>query len=553
MHWFLSCLLFSSLCSVLGQLVVLQPRELAAEFLNGRIDGSTAVFGTPYYGERWAGNLVFIDNPGCNAEDYDLPDTVSPVDSNDSSRRLTEDEQRSLRSLQVSDAKEGLRTVVMLRRGICHFVTKVLVAEKKGAIAVVVVDSEGSMSRANDVKKIIMADDGWGDGVKIPSLLIGEVDGVVLIDKLSEGKKVIIELAWTVPKATPVHLDQWMSPAFADTNKFLKEFAPYAKELEHKLDYHPHYVVITLGRDFKEMCTDDSGKFCGWDPDKGMRTTGKEIMEETVRQLCLWETTKQLNTTDAQSGFYSREWWEYVGQFGDECPSKGSVDEDKKASLLLKMTEEKYEDVHTLGGTCSYRLMDKVGADINKAKQCYKHEFNSLLTRELVNKAWSSTAVMINSWRYSGPLEANQLMRTLCTGYETEPAQCKRMSVNRNELIREGILAAEGMEMWSVVLVSVTSVIVGIILAALLYWCCIQHCIRRNMRYSIMEEARRNQKDNNSYDVHQLSNAPTELPSSAPSLASLPNVCGSPIGAAPLGRQFSFEDAGGGRSKEAGN
>eukprot|EP00922_Rhytidocystis_sp_ex-Travisia-forbesii_P003928 GHVS01005700.1.p1 GENE.GHVS01005700.1~~GHVS01005700.1.p1 ORF type:complete len:619 (-),score=101.23 GHVS01005700.1:677-2533(-) len=611
MLWLLLVLVVAVICVsfVNAQLVVIQPADLASEFPNGRIEGSTAVFGTPYYGERVAGNLLFFDKTGCEENDYHFelpkkhqPPPTPPVGTDDGGSARVRRTRRALsannnngdydehlynwtqssRALQGElptpasndsraetkveqevvgrhrGGKEGLRTVVMVRRGDCHFVTKVVVAEKKGATAVVIVDSEGSMTSAMDVKKIIMADDGWGDGVRIPSLLIGEVDGLLLINKLLKGERVIVELAWTVPKATPVQMDQWMSPAFADSNKFLKEFAPYAKSLKHKLDYHPHYVVITLPGDFKEMCTDDTGRFCGWDPDKGGETTGKEVMEETVRQLCLWETTQKLNEADPDSGFYSEQWWSYVEQILTECPHKGNADKDNKASKLLKMTEQEYDDKHTLGEKCSYALMKKVGANINQVEKCYKHEFNSLLTRELVNKAWSSTAVMINSWRYSGPLDAEQLTRTLCTGYEDEPDECKQLfHPSRNELIRQGVVVerGEGMSLWSVVLVSIIAIHLGILLAAIVYWYCLHPHIRNSLRYSIMDEARKNSNQHGGngagmYDIHNSSpGAPTDLPSSSPSLhslSSLPrNVCGSPIRSGePLGRKFSFEEEG---------
>eukprot|EP00922_Rhytidocystis_sp_ex-Travisia-forbesii_P057935 GHVS01085709.1.p1 GENE.GHVS01085709.1~~GHVS01085709.1.p1 ORF type:complete len:591 (+),score=86.08 GHVS01085709.1:201-1973(+) len=574
MQWLALCLLCSSICSVLSQLVVLQPPDLAAEFPNGHIEGSTAVFGTPEYGKRIAGKLLFFDKPGCEEDDYhiDVPELVDDEEGSARRRRLyttgkeegggvsADNLSRRLQGEEGGEQQQqqhraqDLKTVVMVRRGECHFVTKVSIAEKKGATAVIIVDSVGSMTHANDVKKIIMADDGWGDHVVIPSLLIGEIDGLKLINKLNKGERVIVELAWSVPQATTVQMDQWMSPAFTDTNNFLKEFATYAKTLKHKLDYHPHYVVITLGRDFKEMCTDEEGKFCGWDPDKGGRTTGKEIMEETVRQLCLWEITQKLNQTDADSGFYSEEWWSYVERVTDECPHKGSVDKDLKASLLLDMTEQEYDDKHTLSENCSYGLMEKVKANVNQVKKCYAHEFNNLLTRELVNKAWSSTAVMINSWRYSGPLEAEQLSRTLCTGYEKEPEECLSLfHPSRNQLIRDGMLLerVEGMALWSVVLVSVIAIIIGMFLAAILYWYCIHPRIRSSMRYSIMDEVRKNPPNNSSgghlYDVQPKSGASTELPSASQSQSSFSNVCGIAVGAEPVGRQFAYEiESGGG-------
>lgn len=520
-----------------GQLVILEPRSLAKLFHGGKVEGSTAAFGTPYYGKRIAGNLLFFDKTGCDEDDYYF-DVSS--DSGDNNIVLADNPQqrRTRRILQSSDAdpnpnipfhptssssSEGLRTVVMVRRGDCHFVTKVLVAEKKGATAVVIVDSKGSMTEAKHVKKTIMADDGWGDGVVIPSLLIGEKDGILLIDELVKGHQVIVELAWDVPKASPVQIDQWISPAFVDTTAYLKEFAPYALTMKHKIDFRVHYVVITLPGDFKSMCTDKSGRFCGWDPDKGGETTGKDIMEETVRQLCIWEVTQKLDEKDPESGFYSEPWWKYVQALPDRCPHKGDFKHDEELAKKLDMSPEEFKDAHTLGEKCSNQLLVEFGVNVVNVNKCYKHNFEALLTRELLNKAWSSTAIIINNWRYSGPLDAEQVARTVCTGYTEQPEECKKLfHPSRMELIREGLLVEKlkGFETWKVILISIFASLIGIVFAVVLYWYCIHQRIRSSLRYSIMDEMKRNTVNPAAGSTSAYSSSAAVPPASSPYLVS---------------------------------
>eukprot|EP00920_Eleutheroschizon_duboscqi_P018122 GHVT01043319.1.p1 GENE.GHVT01043319.1~~GHVT01043319.1.p1 ORF type:complete len:126 (+),score=5.92 GHVT01043319.1:1089-1466(+) len=85
-----------------------------------------------YYGERLTGKVLFFDTTGCKDDDYHMP---------------------------VANHENGdLPLIAMVRRGDCHFVNKAQVAEKKGAKALLVADTEGSMSTTKDVKKIIMAD-----------------------------------------------------------------------------------------------------------------------------------------------------------------------------------------------------------------------------------------------------------------------------------------------------------------------------------------------------------------------------------------------------------
>lgn len=67
--------------------------------------------------------------------------------------------------------------IAVVERGECTFVTKVRNAERAGASLLVVADNE-----REEVKNVIMGDDGTGTGIRIPSMLIGKEHGALLID-----------------------------------------------------------------------------------------------------------------------------------------------------------------------------------------------------------------------------------------------------------------------------------------------------------------------------------------------------------------------------------
>merc|ERR1719174_2147491 len=61
-----------------AQIRVLSPQSLLQKFAatKGNIVGTTAVFGTPYYGDRVLGRLVYGESAGqahCTDEDYHAP------------------------------------------------------------------------------------------------------------------------------------------------------------------------------------------------------------------------------------------------------------------------------------------------------------------------------------------------------------------------------------------------------------------------------------------------------------------------------------------------
>jgi len=63
-------------------------------------------------------------------------------------------------------------------------VTKVRNIEKAGGSLAVIIDDENE-----DVKHVIMSDDGTGTGIRIPAMIIGKKDGQILKDFLTKEKE----------------------------------------------------------------------------------------------------------------------------------------------------------------------------------------------------------------------------------------------------------------------------------------------------------------------------------------------------------------------------
>jgi len=179
-----------------AQIRVMSPEGLVQVFTGskGRIEGSTATFGAPFYGERILGRLVWGDSihndTHCLEDDYEVPAPDSDL--------VSHGQYQEVRLIHI----------VMVRRGKCSFVTKVKVARQKGAHAVVIIDRENSQLTSTDIRRIIVADDGYGDTVDIPSLLISKEDGEVLVNFAKKtNNQVIVEMAWDVPTKHDVLMD----------------------------------------------------------------------------------------------------------------------------------------------------------------------------------------------------------------------------------------------------------------------------------------------------------------------------------------------------------
>lgn len=395
-----------------GQIRILAPGDLAREFKDtkGNIQGTTATFGAPYYGERLIGQLQWGDSLHgelhCKDDDYTI---VGQGDDNAPSPAQLSNE------MQWSGQK--LINIIMVRRGQCTFVTKVRVAKKKGAHAVIIVDREDSDLNSQTIPNVIMADDGYGDKIDIPSILISKQDGKILLDAVKRPQPIIVELAWDIPTNHFVTMDLWMSSASREDAQFLKDFKENAKELGDNLHFVPHFHVFSMPADYNDLCSDGTARYCAEDPDGSGPITGKMVLIEDVRQLCILETTGELVREQVQrkAGHYQYSWWDYVTQFNEHCPVNGP-DENNR-----------------FGETCAKKVLGSIqGIDAAQVDRCVRERQESMLEHERTNIAWSPRAIRINGWRYKGQLDPVLATRALCSGFVVKPKECETLVEPRN-------------------------------------------------------------------------------------------------------------------------
>jgi len=156
-----------------GEIKIIGPPNLKDhyKFSNGKIDAMPALYGIPVYNGNFVGILkMFPDHMDVCDQ---VPDNYFQSDPMDASTKK----------------------IALVERGTCTFVHKVKNCQKAGAKGVVVF---------NNVKAPlpIMADDGTGDSVSIPSIIISNLDGLILKSNVQDdsGLDVEIEILWGLPR-----------------------------------------------------------------------------------------------------------------------------------------------------------------------------------------------------------------------------------------------------------------------------------------------------------------------------------------------------------------
>jgi len=444
-------LLLAALHRVAAQIKVLAPSSLKQQFSStrGHISGSTSTFGAPFYGDRVLGRVIWGESNGenhCTDSDYHIPRTQT---------------------------KGALIKIVLVRRGNCSFTKKVRVAYKKGAHAVIIVDKEDSVLTSEDMNRIIVADDGYGDKIRIPSILIAKDEGNKLIEAAKTSFRVVVELAWEIPTDQVVQVDLWMSTASRASQQFLKEFAPLRRALNKVLRFRPHYSIFGIkSKDYNDLCSSPDGEYCAEDPDASGVVTGRDVLQEDIRQLCIHEITKVPRTSlkDLAAGkkmvFYSAPFWDYVERFGDTC------------KLDAKDIKDRF------GKACSEGLMRSIGIDIAKVQDCMITSMDEKMKYQKENPAWSPRALRINGWRYSGLLSADLVMRAICSGFTKKPSECKDLLKPRDPTVRYEMVPASGGVSFGTFIVAL--LIIGALMAAalMLY----KRSVQANMHSTVREE-----------------------------------------------------------------
>lgn len=389
--------LFEFFSLIAAQIQVVSPASLvsALEALEGKssvIPGTTATFGAPTYGDSIVGRLFYApSNTSFCTNDYEqsLQEQIRKVGSTD------------------------LRQIFLVDRGECTFTTKVRIAQTLGAHAVIMSDSSTSLWSRKDLGHVIMAHDGTGSDILIPSIMITHNDGTRLRNALKESE-VVVQLQWSLPQKSMVSLDFWTESGSIVGQRFLKDFAYYANLLRGKILFTPHFVVYGIKSssvpqvpEYRLCLSPDRQELCSNPPDvAGTGISGYDVLQEDVRLLCLWEATAK-EVDGMRNSKFSAEWWEYIRKFAEKCP-------------LLQTTQG-----GVFGPECSYEVMKSIPlVDVAQVRECVQERAADLLAKEKSNAAWGNTALRINGAKFSGILDPLQVSKAVCSAFETAPKVC---------------------------------------------------------------------------------------------------------------------------------
>jgi len=273
-----------------------------------------------------------------------------------------------------------------------------------------------------------MADDGSGFDVRIPSFLIDNIDAqplkycidtasgrLGLTDTLLSGEsfrcpintKLVVSLEWDLPPHD--NIVDWQLWSSSDSEAvFKKAFTTTAKKLQAQTKFTPHYFIwdgVKWGCNVADICATQcthGGLYCNPDPDHNLFSgvSGRDVVEENLRELCVWDQAVAKNKTGL--------WWDYVSAFANAC-HPGSVP-----------TAEKFNP------SCSENAQRSVGLDPVKTNACvrdsWKGDINAKLDKEIALRAnlkiLTLPTAIVNDVLLRGGVTPLSILSSICSGYK---------------------------------------------------------------------------------------------------------------------------------------
>jgi len=405
----------------------------------GGYDHREALFGIPSYGGTIAQSLYYAD-------DNDLCDATN-IDT------------RSGYPIRAKDSDGNMLPwpspyILMIDRGGCTFTQKVRNAQRVGAAGVIIADStclcsagdscHSDPGRDCEVREPIMADDGSGNDISIPSFLMFKQDADLVKAEMMANHAVRIEMSWSLPSPDDrVEYELWTTPTDIISRDFIRTFKEAAVALGSRAYFTPQMYIydgIRSGcqgfdgeNECYNLCT-NNGRYCATDPDNDLDNgiSGADVVEESLRRMCIWQ---HYGVDDGVGA----EWWDYVQEHMFRCHSEEFFSNKK----------------------CIKDAMDHAKVDAKKIDQCMSDSGgleedvqNNILEVQLLAKDKSGVVILpamyVNRVSIRGSLEFQVVFKAICSGYAsgTEPAVCETCSncPDPKECISNGFCGSKNMQ-----------------------------------------------------------------------------------------------------------
>ena len=238
---------------------------------------------------------------------------------------------------------------ILVKRGLCSPAQKVKNIEEAGGHAAIIVDDKDE-----PIDKMFLADDGNGNDISIPAVLISFSDGNKLINYYSQIKpdktnRIRLEIFLPLEKSdNTVKYDIWFTPDQTKVYDFLNNFEKYQNLLGENAILGMHYITypfFSYNENNRQPIDDclGSGLYC-IRPSSEIND-GALIALESIKQKCIYKYIYE-NKENSDSKII---FWNYMKNLYTKCISTKNYNQQ-----------------------CSDNIVTSVGLQLEQINQCIK-------------------------------------------------------------------------------------------------------------------------------------------------------------------------------------
>ncbi|CAD8181811.1 unnamed protein product [Paramecium octaurelia] len=263
------------------QLTLVEPSLTIPSTKNASMPVNVADFGYVPYGRTVSGNLTYIENT-CNPLNITLNSTI-----------------------------------VLTMGATCKFLAQAMNVQSAGGKMLVII-----YNHEEDISNFLLIAEYGSQQSFIPTMMINKADGEFLIEELKT-MSIYVSVSFELKQQEIVDLQYFLSSFDLFSYLFLDEFLPFAKQMINKITFDPIYIQFyckecerTGYKATNQNCI-SGGRYCGQDPDSNGPLTGRDVILEDLRQICILQKYDLIT------------WWNYMIFFNklcfnnyQECPSK---------------------------------------------------------------------------------------------------------------------------------------------------------------------------------------------------------------------------------------
>ena len=268
----------------------------------------------------------------------------------------------------------------------------------------------------------IMADDGSGSDISIPSMLLFRSDSEKIKMRLKENETIVIQMSWNLPSPDDrVEYDLWSVPSDVTSNQFLSKWKSFAIALGTHAYFTPHYYIYDgiksgcVGSNGENICYSlctNNGRYCSTDPDNDLDhgISGADVVTESLRRMCIW---KKYGEPDG----IGNQFWDYITFFERECNNPDFFSSStciRRALSIASMNERAIDQcMHDSGGL--------EGGSNNFL-------FDASIQAQNQQGVVILPTMYVNKYQVMGALKIANTFEAICSGYAggSSPDVCKK-------------------------------------------------------------------------------------------------------------------------------